>query len=95
MNITDIRVRKVIEEGKMKGVVSVTFDNALVVHDIKIIEGKSGFFVAMPSKKLAEGGFKDIAHPINMEMRSELQDAILRAYDEAKNMQDIQESVEV
>ena len=95
MNITDIRVRKVIEEGKMKGVVSVTFDNAFVVHDIKIIEGKSGFFVAMPSKKLAEGGFKDIAHPINMEMRSELQDAILRAYDEAKNMQDIQETVEV
>ena len=79
----------------MKGVVSVTFDNAFVVHDIKIIEGKSGFFVAMPSKKLAEGGFKDIAHPINMEMRSELQDAILRAYDEAKNMQDIQETVEV
>ena len=93
MNITDIRVRKVIEDGKMKGVVSVTFDDAFVVHDIKIIEGKSGFFVAMPSKKLAEGGFKDIVHPINMEMRSELQDAILRAYDEAKSIQDAPETV--
>ncbi|KDR94246.1 stage V sporulation protein G [Peptoclostridium litorale DSM 5388] len=95
MNITDIRVRKVIEDGKMKGVVSVTFDDAFVVHDIKIIEGKSGFFVAMPSKKLAEGGFKDIAHPINVEMRTELQDAILRAYDEAKSIQDAPETVEV
>ena len=93
LNITDIRVRKVLEDGKMKGVVSVTFDNAFVVHDIKIIEGKNGFFVAMPSKKLAEGGFKDIAHPINMETRRDLQEAILKAYDEVKNSNDAEGTI--
>ncbi|AHM55543.1 putative septation protein SpoVG [Peptoclostridium acidaminophilum DSM 3953] len=89
MQITDIRVRKVLDDGKMKGVVSVTFDNEFVIHDIKVIEGKNGFFVAMPSKRLNEGGFKDIAHPINIQSREKLQDAILRAYDEAKSLAEV------
>lgn len=89
MQITDIRVRKVLDDGKMKGVVSVTFDNEFVIHDIKVIEGKNGYFVAMPSKRLSEGGFKDIAHPINMQSRERLQDAILKAYDEAKSLAEV------
>lgn len=83
MQITDVRVRKVSEEGRMKGIVSVTFENLFVVHDIKIIEGQNGLFIAMPSRKLGEGEFRDIAHPINADMRQVLQDEILRAYDEA------------
>ncbi|MBP6143106.1 MAG: septation regulator SpoVG [Proteocatella sp.] len=84
MQITDVRVRKLSEEGKMRGIVSVTFDNAFVVHDIKIIEGQNGLFIAMPSRKVSEGEFRDIAHPINAEMRHELQDEILKAYEEAR-----------
>lgn len=84
MQITDVRVRKLSEEGKMRGIVSVTFDNAFVVHDIKIIEGQNGLFIAMPSRKVGEGEFRDIAHPINSEMRQSLQDDILKAYGEAK-----------
>lgn len=84
MQITDVRVRKLSEEGKMRGIVSVTFDNAFVVHDIKIIEGQNGLFIAMPSRKVSEGEFRDIAHPINAEMRFEIQDQIIKAYEEAK-----------
>lgn len=84
MQITDVRVRKLSEEGKMRGIVSVTFDNAFVVHDIKIIEGQNGLFIAMPSRKVSEGEFRDIAHPINAEMRFELQNDIIKAYEEAK-----------
>lgn len=84
MQITDVRVRKLSDEGKMRGIVSVTFDNAFVVHDIKIIEGQNGLFIAMPSRKVSEGEFRDIAHPINADMRLELQDQIIRAYEEAK-----------
>lgn len=84
MQITDVRVRKLSEEGKMRGIVSVTFDNAFVVHDIKIIEGQNGLFIAMPSRKVSEGEFRDIAHPINAEMRFELQNEIIKAYEEAK-----------
>jgi len=80
MQITDIRVRQVFDEGKMKARVSITFDNQFVVHEIKVIEGESGVFIAMPSKKLSGGEFKDIAHPINRETRMMLQDAILKAY---------------
>ena len=69
MDITDIRIRKINLESKMKAIVSVTFDNALVVHDIKVIEGADKLFVAMPSRKTPEGEYKDIAHPINSEMR--------------------------
>ena len=82
MDITDIRVRRMTAEGKMKAVVSVTFDNAIVIHDIKVIEGQDKLFIAMPSRKTPEGVFKDIAHPINAEMRDLLQGAILRKYEE-------------
>ena len=80
MNITDIRVKKVSTDSKMKAVVSVTFDNAFVVHDIKVIEGQDKLFIAMPSRRTPEGEYKDIAHPINSEMRSELEIKILEKY---------------
>ncbi|MBE5832850.1 MAG: septation regulator SpoVG [Butyrivibrio sp.] len=83
MKITDVRVRKVTKQGKMRAVVSVTFDNEFVVHDIKVIEGERGLFIAMPSKKSTDGEYRDIAHPINSDMRKTLQDTILEAYDKA------------
>ncbi len=82
MRITDIKIRKISQEGKMKAVVSVTFDDAFVVHDIKIIEGHEKLFAAMPSRRTADGTYRDIVHPITSEMRVELQDAILEKYDE-------------
>jgi stage V sporulation protein G len=81
MEITDVRIRRIDVEGKMKAVVSVTFDNDFVVHDIKIIESQNGLFIAMPSRKTPNGEFKDIAHPINSEMRERLQNAILEKYE--------------
>lgn len=81
MEITDIRIRRINSEGKMKAVVSVTFDDALVVHDIKVIEGQDKVFIAMPSRKTPDGEFKDIAHPINAEMRAKLQSSIINAYE--------------
>lgn len=95
MEITDVRVRKLSDDGKMRGIVSVTFDNAFVVHDIKIIEGQSGLFIAMPSRKVGEGEFRDIAHPINSDMRKDLQDQILRAYEEAKTRMEVEEGEDV
>jgi stage V sporulation protein G len=83
MKITDVRVRKVTKQGKMRAVVSVTFDNEFVVHDIKVIEGERGLFIAMPSKKSTDGEYRDIAHPINSDTRKVLQDTILEAYDKA------------
>ena len=83
MTITDVRVRKIASEGKMKAIVSVTFDNEFVVHDIKIIEGQNGLFIAMPSRKTPDGEFKDIAHPINTETRERIQSASLEAYEKA------------
>ena len=84
MNITDVRIRKLKDDGKMKAVVSVTFDDAFVVHDVKIIEGQNGLFVAMPSRKVGESDYRDIAHPINSQMRSQLQNEIFSAYESAK-----------
>ncbi len=83
MQITDIRVRKINTEGKMKAVVSVTFDDSFVVHDIKVIEGQDKLFIAMPSRKTPDGEFKDIAHPINAETREKLQSEILAKYEES------------
>ena len=83
VQVTDIRVKKVAGEGKMKAVVSVTFDNAFVVHDIKVIEGQEKLFTAMPSRRTPENEFKDIAHPINAEMREMLETAIISKYNEA------------
>lgn len=81
MEITDIRIRKVAGEGKLKAYVTVTFDDCFVVHNVKVIEGKSGVFIAMPSRKTRAGEYKDVAHPIHPEFRSELQTKILDIYD--------------
>lgn len=80
MNITDIRVRRIANEGKMKAVVSVTIDGEFVVHDINVIDGDKGLFVAMPSRKASDGEYKDIAHPITSATRQLLQNAIIDAY---------------
>ncbi len=85
MNITDVRIRKINDDGKMKAVASVTFDNEFVVHDIKIIDGQNGLFVAMPSRKMGEGDFRDIAHPLVSDMRNKIKDAIFEAYEKALN----------
>ncbi|MCI8404851.1 MAG: septation regulator SpoVG [Clostridia bacterium] len=81
MEITDIRIKKVASEGKMKAVASVTFDNAFAVHDVKVIEGPEKLFVAMPSRRTPDGEYRDIAHPINSEMRNILENKVLAAYD--------------
>ncbi|MDD2217314.1 MAG: septation regulator SpoVG [Eubacteriales bacterium] len=80
MDITDVRIRKLSEEGKMKAVVSITFDDEFVVHDIKIIEGQNGLFIAMPSRKMGEDDFRDIAHPLRSETRAKIKDAIFAEY---------------
>lgn len=85
MQITDIRIRKVDKDGKMKAVVSITIDDAFVVHDIKIIEGEKGLFIAMPSRKASDGEYRDIAHPINSGTREKIQKMILDKYDEVLN----------
>ena len=83
MKIIDVRVRKITKEGKMKAVVSITIDNEFVVHDIKVIEGEKGLFIAMPSKKATDGEYRDIAHPINSETREGIQRIILESYEKA------------
>ncbi|MDR3123102.1 MAG: septation regulator SpoVG [Treponema sp.] len=93
MEITDIRVRKVTGEGKLKAYVTVTFDDCFVVHNVKIIEGKSGVFIAMPSRKTRAGDYKDVAHPINPDFRAELQRRILERYDSGNGEDDL--SVEI
>lgn len=83
MTITDIRVRKVKDEGKLKAYVTITFDDAFVVHNVKVIDGKNGVFIAMPSRKTKQGEYKDVAHPINSDFREALQASILTAYQNA------------
>lgn len=83
MQITDVRVRKVAKEGKLKAVVSITIDEEFVVHDIKVIEGEKGLFIAMPSKKALDGEYRDIAHPINSRTRERIQSTILTRYQQA------------
>ena len=82
MNITDVRVRKVAKAGKMKAVVSITIDDEFVVHDIKVIDGEKGLFIAMPSRKAADGEYRDIAHPINSDTRERIQKIILKKFEE-------------
>ena len=82
MNITDVRVRKVAKEGKMKAVVSITIDDEFVVHDIKVIEGEKGLFIAMPSRKATDGEYRAIAHPINSAKRDRIQTIILDKFQE-------------
>ena len=83
MQITDVRVRKITKEGRMKAVVSITLDNEFAIHDIKIIEGEKGLFIAMPSKKSTDGEYRDIAHPINSSTREKIQKIILDRYQKA------------
>ena len=82
MKVTDVRLRKIQTDGRMKALVSITLDEAFVIHDLRVIEGNSGLFVAMPSKRTPDGEFRDIAHPINSVMRQEIQDAVMKVYDE-------------
>ncbi len=89
MQVTDVRIRKINQEGKMKAIVSVTLNDAFVVHDVKVVEGQNGLFVAMPSKRMPDGEFKDIAHPISQEARSVIQQAVLQAYDEAEQQAEV------
>lgn len=84
MQVTDIRIRSVEKEGKMKAVVSITIDDEFVVHDIKIIEGEKGMFIAMPSRRASDGEYRDIAHPINTATRERLQNMILAKYQETQ-----------
>ena len=88
MQITDVRVRKIEKEGKMKAIVSITFDDEFVVHDIKVIEGEKGLFIAMPSRKAADGEYRDIAHPINSGTREAIQRIILDEYERAMEQAD-------
>ena len=83
MQITDVRVRKITKEGKMRAIVSITLDDEFVIHDIKVIEGDKGLFIAMPSKKATDGEYRDIAHPINSSTRERIQDTILNSYRKA------------
>ena len=91
MNITDVRVRKIAKEGKMKAVVSITIDDEFVVHDIKVIEGEKGLFIAMPSRKASDGEYRDIALPINSQTRDHIQSLILEKYQELLNTEDGEE----
>ncbi len=81
MQVTDVRVRKIDKEGRMKAVVSITLDDEFVIHDIKVIEGEKGMFIAMPSRKASDGEYRDIAHPINSDTREMIQGVILEKYD--------------
>lgn len=83
VQVTDVRIRKITKEGKMKAVVSITLDDEFVIHDIKIIEGEKGLFIAMPSRKAGDGEYRDIAHPINSDTRDRVQKIILDKYEEA------------
>ena len=90
MQITDIKIRKFFDEGPMKAVVSVTFDNCLAVHDIKVIYARERFFIVMPSKKNPDGTYRDIVHPINAEFRNELEKTVIDAYHAQSAMRDIE-----
>jgi len=89
LKVTDVRIRRLNHEGKMRAIVSVTLNNQFVVHDVRVIEGNNGYFVAMPSKRTPSGEFRDIAHPINTEARQEIQQAILEAYFKELEMQTV------
>lgn len=81
MQITDVRIRKISKEGKMKAIVSITLDGEFVVHDIKVIEGEKGLFIAMPSRRAGDGEYRDIAHPINSQTQEMIQNIILERYE--------------
>lgn len=95
MEVTDVRLRKVQTDGRMRAIASITLNDAFVVHDIRVIEGNAGLFVAMPSKRTPDGEFRDIAHPINSDMRTKIQEAILQAYATQDDVNEEEELVEV
>ncbi|SIS62204.1 septation regulator SpoVG [Salimicrobium flavidum] len=90
MEVTDVRLRRVNTEGRMRAIASITFDQEFVVHDIRVIDGKNGLFVAMPSKRTPDGEFRDIAHPINSGTRAKIQEAVLGAYEKAEEPQQME-----
>jgi stage V sporulation protein G len=94
MQITDVRLRRVTSEGRMKAIASITIDNEFVVHDIRVIEGNNGLFVAMPSKRTPDGEFRDIAHPISVTTREKVQLAVLAAYEQSSDEVDVTSAVE-
>ncbi len=94
MKITDIKVRKLLDTGKLRGVVSITLDEAFAVHDIKVIQGENRLFIAMPSRRDEKGTFRDVVHPINSELRNELESQILEAYRKALEEQSSEQSRE-
>ena len=85
MEVTDVRLRRVQTDGRMRAIASITLDNEFVIHDIRVIDGNEGLFVAMPSKRTPDGEFRDIAHPINSSARTKLQQAVLTAYEQSEN----------
>lgn len=92
MEITDVRLRKMNTEGRMKAIASITIDNEFVVHDIRVIDGNNGMFVAMPSKRTPDGEFRDIAHPISSETRAKIQDAVLSEYEKQEEAEPQEEA---
>lgn len=88
LNVTDVRIRKMLSEGKMKAIVSVTIDDAFVIHDVKVVDGQNGLFVAMPSRKTPAGEFRDIAHPISQQARDIIQSKVLDKYQEVLSEQE-------
>ena len=92
MQITDVRVRRIEKEGKMKAIVSITLDNEFVIHDIRVIDGNNGLFVAMPSKRTPDGEFRDIAHPINSSTRGKIQDSVLTEYHRLGEIEGLEET---
>lgn len=94
MTITDIRIRKLVNEGRLRAVISITIDNALAIHDIKVIEGPNRLFVAMPSRREENGTFRDIVHPISGDGRKYLEDAILEAYQKELVLQELAQEEE-
>ncbi|QCT75759.1 septation regulator SpoVG [Macrococcoides canis] len=95
MKVTDVRMRKLVTDSRMKALVSITLDEAFVIHDLRVIEGNNGLFVAMPSKRTSDGEFRDIAHPINSEMRQEIQEAVMKVYDETEAVEPGTNTVDV
>lgn len=93
LEVTDVRLRRVSTEGKMRAIASITFDEEFVVHDVRVIDGNNGLFVAMPSKRTSDGEFRDIAHPINSKMREKIQAAVLKEY-ESQESQETEEAEE-
>ena len=94
MEVTDVRLRRVQTDGRMRAIASITLDNEFVVHDIRVIDGNTGLFVAMPSKRTPDGEFQDIAHPINSDMRTKIQQSVLIAYENAEETNEEESIVE-